>query len=257
MIIAIDIGNSSINIGYFTPQRLIAQKFPTHPLKTSAEYRKILLDFMEEKHIEKRPLACIISSVVLSHTAVFRETLASLSGKETPDILVVDSSAASGVILKIPDPEGLGADRIANASAAYAMNKAPVAVVDFGTATTITIVDGEGSYIGGAIIPGLELMNDALDQGTSRLTRVALKPPDAALGKDTSGCILSGLFFGTAGAVERIIEEAEKEAGIACTIVLTGGYGGLMRGFMRRCHEVDQDLTLKGLKILYDKNRPA
>jgi type III pantothenate kinase len=255
MLIATDIGNSSINIGYFLDSGLVVQRIPTHPLQGADEYRLLLLSYMEEKNIAKSGCNGIISSVVPNHTEVFKEVLKELSGKGKADILVVDSTI-SGIGFRIPAPEQLGTDRIANAAAAFSLFHGPVAVIDFGSANTITVVDRYGYYIGGSIMPGIGLMNESLATKTSKLKKVELKEPESALGRDTAGCILTGLLIGTAGAVERIIEEMEAETGLIFNTILTGGYSILIEKFVRRPHMVKPDLTLEGLKILYGKNRP-
>jgi type III pantothenate kinase len=254
MLIATDIGNSSITIGYFNDTGLIIQRIPTHPLLKTEGYRQLLLSFMEEKNITKSVCNGIISSVVPSHTEVFREVLEGLSEAGKAEILVAGSTL-SGLGFRIPEPEALGTDRIANAVAAFALCKRPVAVIDFGSATTITVVDGHGYYMGGSIMPGIGLMNESLGAKTSKLKEIELKKLGSVLGRDTAGCILTGLLVGTAGAVERIIEEIEVESGLVVNTILTGGYCMLIENFVRRANRVEPDLTLEGLKILYEKNR--
>ncbi|MDP2156351.1 MAG: type III pantothenate kinase [Nitrospirota bacterium] len=254
MLIATDIGNSSITIGYFVETGLVVQRIPTHPLQKADEYRQLLLAFMAEKNIAKSACTGIISSVVPGHTEVFSAVLAGLSEEGTADILVVNSMI-SGIGFRIPAPEELGTDRIANAVAAFSLFKRPAAVIDFGSATTITVVDRQGFYIGGSIMPGIGLMNESLGTKTSKLMQVELKAPESVLGRDTPGCILTGLLIGTAGAVERIVEEMEAETGLVFNTILTGGYCMLLESFVRRPHLVKPELTLEGLKILYEKNR--
>lgn len=251
MLIAADIGNSSISIGYFTPKGLIVQKIPTHPLKRPAEYLEILDAFIREYNIEKAGGAGIISSVVPGHTESLKEAVAGISKPERCPVVVVSHTHA-GIGFKIPHPEELGADRIANAVAAFAAAGGPVIAVDFGTATTLTVVDGSGDYTGGSIMPGIGLMNEALAMNTSRLRKVDVLLPGNSLGRDTAGCILSGLFIGTAGAVERIASDIEAETGISHATILTGGYCRVMDALIRRPHTVRPDLTLEGLKILYE-----
>ena len=255
MLIATDIGNSSITIGYFLDAGLVVQRIPTHPLEGTDEYRQLLLLFMEENNIAKSACNGIISSVVATHTEVFLEVLEGLSGEGKSDILIVNSAMA-GIGFRIPAPEQLGTDRIANAEAAFALVKRPVAVIDFGSATTITVIDRQGCYIGGSIMPGVGLMNESLGTKASKLNKIELKKPDSVLGRDTAGCMLTGLLVGTAGAVERIIEEIEAETGLIFNTILTGGYCSLIEHFIRRPHRVKPSLTLEGLKILYEKNRP-
>jgi type III pantothenate kinase len=171
--------------------------------------------------------------------------------------MVVDFRMNTGLNLKVDEPDKLGSDRIADAVAADALYPAPVAVADFGTATTITAVDENHSLIGGSIMPGLGLMSSMLGKGTYLLSEVALTPPESALGKDTEGSIRAGLYLGTAGAVERILSEIEKEAGCTFRLVLTGGHCLAMERFITRRHELNPELTLEGLRMLYGKNRSS
>lgn len=255
MLITIDIGNSSINIGYFLDSGLLVQKITTHPLRSADKYSRLMLDFFEQNHIEKTFFNCIISSVVTSHTLVLRDAVEKLPGRKENDVLVLSHHMDTGLNLKIKAPEELGTDRLANAAGAYALYGGPVAVIDFGTATAITVVGINGELIGGAIMPGVGLMNDMLAQRTSRLTKIALEPPGPGLGTDTAGCIRSGLFFGTAGAVERILDEIETETGYKFRLVITGGYAHLMDPFVKRSHEMNLFLTYEGLKKIYAANR--
>lgn len=254
MIIALDIGNSSINIGYFTEMGLFVQKIDTSPLLSPSQYSLLFTRFMEEKNIDKKPEGSIISSVVSDYTMVFMKALKTLTSSEP---LVVRWTLRTGMEFAIPNPEELGSDRIANAVAAYESYKSPVAAVDFGTASTVTVVNRDARYIGGVILPGIRLMNASLAKGTFRLQEAALAPPESALGIDTAHCIQSGLFYGTAGAVERILCEIEKECGFALKVVVTGGFGELISGFLQRKHDLCPHLTLEGLKLIYTRNTDA
>ena len=255
MLIATDIGNSFITIGYFTSKGLLVQRIPTLPLKDPEEYRQLLHAFIKENNIEKGEGASIISSVVSSHTGALVAAVEGLPGVIAGSTLVINDQLA-GIRFRIPHPDELGTDRIANAVAAYSLVGKPVVVIDFGTATTISVIDASGDYLGGAIMPGIGLMNEALGMKTSKLRKVEVVKPETALGRDTAGCILSGLLIGTAGAVERIVEEIENETGASYDVILTGGNCLLVEAFMRRPHRVRSQLTLEGLKILYEKNRP-
>lgn len=255
ILIAVDIGNSSINIGYFINDVLLVQKIASYPLRDSVEYAAILRDFLSQNHIEKKHLSGIISSVVLSHTSVFRTALAGLSDTGRTEVLTVNHTMNSGVTFAVNNPEEMGTDRIADAVGACGFYKPPLAVIDCGTATTITVVDEDARCIGGAIMPGLGLMNETLGKGTDALRKIALEAPVSALGKDTSGCIRSGLFYGTAGAVERILSEIEGATKGEFKVILTGGYGPLIADFIKRPCEMNPNLTLEGLRILYEKNR--
>jgi type III pantothenate kinase len=258
VLIAVDIGNSKINIGYFTEMGLLVQQVETNPLRGAEEYRRLMDDFMSRSRIEKkRGIGGIISSVVLSHNRTLQDALKKLTEEEDAAVMIVDFRMETGLNLKVDEPDKLGTDRIADAVAADALYLPPVAVADFGTATTITAVDREHNLIGGSIMPGLGLMNSALGREAYLLHEVALEPPVSALGADTEGCIRAGLYFGTAGAVERILSEIEKEAGCPFRLVLTGGHALAMDRFITRQHEVNPELTLEGLRILYGKNRSS
>ena len=254
MLIAVDIGNSSISIGFFTASGLFVQKIDTYPLLSPSEYSALVNEFIREKNMEKTSEGIIISSVVPGHTEVFRVTLKGLSSDEP---LLVSYRLKTGLTFKIPNPEELGTDRIANAVAAYEYYRDPVAAVDLGTATTISVVDKEANYIGGAIMPGIRLMNESLAKGASKLFEVPGQPPASALGIDTIGCIQSGLFYGTAGAVERVLNEIEENAGFGLKVIVTGGYGGMISGFLKKQHVFLPYLTLEGLRIIYRRNSDA
>lgn len=257
MLIAIDIGNSSINIGYFTKTSLIVQNINTIPLKNATEYRGIISRFLSQNHLEKSGFKVIISSVVQRHTSVLKQALNDLLGKDKKKLMIVSHKMNTGLKFRIHNPKKLGTDRIADAVGACEIFNPPVAVLNFGTATTITIVDKHRNYIGGSIMPGLGLMNESLGIGTSRLKKIALKPPSAALGTDTTACISSGLFYGTAGATERILDEVENQTGAKFKVIITGGHGTSMDKFIQRHHKLDPNLTLKGLQIIYEKNRTS
>jgi type III pantothenate kinase len=254
MLIAIDIGNSLINIGFFTDSGLFVGKIDTRPRRSHLDYFELLNKLIKEKNMYKKPEGGIISSVVPGHTRVWKKTLEKLTSSEP---LIVSYKINTGLKFDIPNPEKLGSDRITNAVAAYEIFKGPVAVIDFGTATTISVIGKNANYIGGAIMPGIGLMNDSLAKGTSKLPKVSFNSPESALGTDTSTCIQSGLFYGTAGAAERLIQEMEKEIGFWLEVVVTGGYSGMVSRFLKRKHVLRQNLTLEGLRIIFSRNRNA
>ncbi|MGC2061980.1 MAG: type III pantothenate kinase [Thermodesulfovibrionales bacterium] len=255
MLITVDIGNSSIGIGYFVPSGLVTQRLDTLPLLNAQAYAGALAGFSDQNHIEKKDVRCIISSVVPGHTGVLQEAVDLFAGKAIGP-LTVTHKVETGLCLKISAPQTLGADRLTNASGAFALYQKAVAVVDFGTATTITMVDEKANLIGGAIMPGLRLMSAALGTMTSLLGEVPPEKPDSALGRDTEAAIRSGLFYGTAGAVERIIAEVEGETGAHFITVITGGHCLAMQQYMTGPCEKRSDLIHEGLRIIYEKNRP-
>jgi len=254
MFIAIDIGNSSINIGFFIEGHLFVQSITTHPLLSPSDYLDRINGFIKEKNIDKTPEGIIISSVVPGHTIVLKESVRGFPSKEP---LIVDYRMKTGLKFDIPRPEELGADRIADSVAAYDLYKSAVAVADFGTATTISVVGKNAAFAGGTIMPGLGLMNKALAKGTAQLPDIPVTAPGSALGIDTDGNIRSGIVYGTAGAVERLLDEIEKEIGCGLKVAVTGGYGSLISRFLKREHLLRPHLTLEGLRILYMENKDA
>src|SRR4030067_2472207 len=242
MFIALDIGNSFINIGFFTEKGLFVRKIETYPIKPYERYTSLLRNFLAEISIEKNTHEVIISSVVTGHTEVLAEACRDLMPE---DFLIVGPEVKTGLVFDISKPEELGSDRIANSVASYELYKENVAVVDFGTATTISVIGKDAHFIGGAILPGGGLMNESLAKGTSKLSEVVLRPPKSALGTDTSGCIQSGLFYGTAGAVERLLEEIGNKVG-RLKVVVTGGFSYIISQFLKRGHDLRPNLTIDG-----------
>lgn len=256
-IIAIDIGNSSINIGFFTAECLLVQKIDTYPLMASSDYAKLINEFIEEKNIDKKSQGVIISSVVPGHTAAIREACKILSKKEP---LMVSHNLKTGISFQIKEPEKLGTDRIAACAAACDLFGIPAVVIDFGTATTLNFIGSGNVYKGGAIMPGVWLMKNALSVETAQLPDIAIpslfsKRQDLLpLGRDTKGCILSGIIYGTAGAVERIVAEVEAREGESFKVIVTGGYSELITPFIKKVDYVEPDLVLNGLKVIYERN---
>jgi len=254
MLIAIDIGNSTINIGFFTETTLFVKKINTYPLLSASQYNFFLNRFIKETNINKKPKGIIISSVVPRTTKVLEKALSTLVPIE---LLHVNWRLKTGLAFKIPKPGELGSDRIANAVAAYALFRSPVATVDFGTASTISVVGQKASFIGGAIFPGIRLMGTSLDSGTSQLFEITIKAPASVLGTDTTESIESGIWYGSAGAAEKILEETEKKIGYKLKVVITGGFGGTVSSFIKRKHYVLPHLTLDGLNLIYEMNSHA
>lgn len=251
MLIAIDIGNSSVNIGFFAYGGLFVQKIDTYPLLSQREYLALVNRFIREKNIDKTPEGIIISSVVPGHTRVIRKAAEGLISRGA---MVLSHKTNTGLTFNVRNPEKVGPDRIANAVAAYELYNCPVAVADFGTATTVSVVGKGAVFLGGAIMPGIGLMNKSLAQGASLLFQVPVRIPGSALGKDTTSNIQSGLFYGTAGGVENIIEKIEKESGFKLKVVVTGGYGALVSNLLKKRHKLKPYLTLEGLEIIYKRN---
>jgi len=250
-LIAIDIGNSSIDMGFFIGEELFVQKIDTNPLLQPSEYSTVFKEFLRKKNIDKIPDGVIISSVVPSHTSAVAAACKTLIGKEP---LILTHKLKIGMEFQIREPEKLGTDRIASSAGACELYGAPVAVIDFGTATTVNFTGSGNKFKGGAIMPGISLMRNSLSDKTAQLPDVELSKPLSPLGKDTSESILSGIIYGTAGAVDKIIAEAEEAEKEKFKVVATGGYSGLVAPFLQRCDHIEPALALKGLKAIYERN---
>lgn len=256
MLLALDIGNSSVSIGLFSGDSLTGcLRIAARPAKPIDFYSKKINNLLSEMHVKKPLDGVIISSVVPELTGLLKDAVSGISSAEPVTVRV---SLVSRLNFDIQAPEHVGSDRIANVIAAMHIYGAPVLVVDFGTATTISAVNGQ-SFIGGAILPGLKLMGKSLARGTSRLPYVDInclrdqKYRVPAVGKDTNKGVTSGIIYGTAGGVERIIKEMEKEEGCRFKVAITGGYSAIMTRYLKIKHSVDPDLTLRGLNLIHKR----
>ena len=259
MLIAVDIGNSNIGFGLFPdPLRsasLIVRKTHSHPARTCGFYEKIIAHMIAEADAHKIPpsFTAIVASVVPARNTVINKTLATFCKKRP---LYVTPGMNSGLTFSVKEPFKLGTDRIANAVAGLNYNKGrPTAILDFGTATTVTVVGKKSELLGGAILPGISLMLKALNYGTAKLPLVSADAPAGkAIGKDTGSSIKSGVFYGTAGAAEKLIKMMEKELEFKLQLLLTGGNAPLISSFMTRSFILLPDLTFEGLRLLYLMN---
>jgi type III pantothenate kinase len=194
----------------------------------------------------------VLSSVVPEKGDV----MAAFFRKRGTRVLQISAKLNLGVGVKYPKPKTIGADRLANAAAAFAAFGAPVVVVDFGTAVSFDIISGEGDYVGGVIAPGLEAMTDYLHQRTALLPRISLLEPPGAIGKSTKHAMLAGAVYGYRGLVRQILKEIGKELGIPLNlpVVATGGYAALIGAGLPEIKMVQDNLTLDGLRIIGNLN---
>jgi type III pantothenate kinase len=252
-LLSIDIGNSTIGFGLFLnpakSKNLFIKKIPTHPLRSPASYEKIISGFMKS-HIRQPfdDIDTIISSVVPSINGNISTAIKNICGRKP---FIVTHRSSSGLALDVKKPEEVGADRIANAVGGFHYFKKPVAIIDFGTATTITVVGKNGNLLGGAILPGLNIMRSALRDKTAKLPLIASGQSKKFLGNDTASSISSGIFLGTAGAVESLAAGMEKELNFKLNLILTGGHATLMSGMIKKPHTTASNLTFEGLRLIY------
>lgn len=253
-IIAVDIGNTTVTVGILKGAEIDIYRMSSRPVLEQAEYRKRFLNFMDISRVAGAS-GSVICSVVPEVVSPVSSALGKITGKEP---LVVDSSFATGLVLDVENPEALGTDRIASAMGALKIGDPPIAIVDFGTATTVNFLDsapeGDPVFRGGAILPGLGLMGHALAASTSLLPRVREGGEVKLPGRNTEECIRAGIAFATAGGVERILEEVEQAQGHKYSLVATGGMLDYAAGFIRRSVKREPALTLRGLFEMYEKS---
>lgn len=260
MLCAIDIGNTNIVLGLFDGPTLRAQwRISTHHHRTADEYAALINDLLRSQGLELHKVTGVIfSCVVPALSPVFHE-LSRRIVKIEP--LEVGHAIASGLTLRIDNPAELGADRLVNAAAGYARYGGPLIIVDFGTATTICAVTARGEYLGGSIAPGIWTAAEALFERASKLPRIDLVRPASAIGTNTVTGMQAGILIGFAGLAGALIRRTQTEmmqGGAAKPrVIATGGLAQLIAPECPEIDEVNPTLTLEGLRLLYELNRPG
>lgn len=254
LLLAVDVGNTNITVGCLDEggKPVFEARFSTDWNKTRDEYAVL---FKNTFSIYGTPVGDIvggiISSVVPPLTDPLKDAIELIIGKQP---MVVGPGLKTGLNILLDNPSQLGADLVAGAVASTAFYPVPQIIVDMGTATTISVIESKGGFIGGIILPGLRASQEALTSRTSQLPRISLDTPKRVIGRGTIECMQSGAIYGAAAMVEGLCDRIEKEVGEACTVVATGGLAGRVVPHCRREIIVDENLLLKGLFILYTKN---
>jgi type III pantothenate kinase len=256
MLLAFDVGNTTIAIGLFRGRKLVKSwKIRTDSDKTSDEYGAILLNLMQVAGLAPgKVTGAIVSSVVPPLTPVVEELCRTYFATEAN---VVGPGLKTGMPILYENPSEVGADRITAAVAAFEKYGGPVIVLDFGTATTFDAVSAKGEYLGGAIAPGVRISAEALYLKTAKLPRIEIRKPKKAIGRTTVASMQSGLYFGYIGLVTRTIAEIRKELGPNARVISTGGFGGQVAAEVPEIEAHEPDLVLEGLRIIYERNRDA
>ena len=257
MLLAIDIGNTNVVLGVFEGKRLVENwRVATKTQITPDDYAMILKDLFNFAGLEFRQIdGVIISTVVPPLLPVMTE----MSKKYFHiDPLVVTHEIKAGIKIRYDNPKEIGADRIVNAAAAYRLYGGPVIIVDFGTATTFDVVSRQGEYLGGVIAPGVMISCEALFLKASKLPRVEIfAKPKSVIAKDTISSMNAGIIYGYVGLVDGIVSRIREALGREkVRVIATGGLACLIASETTSIDTVDDYLTLKGLKIIYDRNRP-
>lgn len=256
MILTVDIGNSNIVAGGMDPQKTyFVERLSANLYMTSLEYAVSFKNILEMNRIDAGAISgCIICSVVPPLTNTVREALERVT-HHLP--LVVGPGIKTGLNIKMDNPAQLGSDLVVDAVAAIHEYGAPLLIFDMGTATTMSAVDKSGSYVGGAIIPGLKVSLDSLSSRASQLPRIGLDSPKRIIGTNTIECMKSGAIFGNACMIDGMIDRAQEELKGPVKVISTGGLARFITPCCRHTIIYDDILLLKGLLLLYLKNRPG
>ena len=255
MILTLDIGNTDIKAGVFNGPELVDYwRISTDRTKSSDEYGILLLNLFAHSKIDPAVDGIIMSSVVPTINFTI-EHMCSNYFNQTP--MQVVPGIKTGINLKYENPRELGSDRIVNAVAAYELYGGPCIFIDFGTATTFGVVSERGEFLGGAICPGIKLASEALTERTSRLPKIELVKPESVIGRNTVSNMQSGLVYGFIGQVTYLIDCMKRELGAPdAKVIATGGMSRLIASGTDAIDEIDGLLTLKGLRIIYERNQP-
>ena len=256
MLLAIDCGNTHICMGLFDQDKLLRSwRVSTDKNKTEDEYLVTLSLLMEEYGYSLHDVTgLILGSVVPSINIILYKLVDKYL--KCP-ALVVNSSTPCGLEVRLDNPDELGADRIINAVAGHAKYPGNLIIVDFGTATTFDCVSADGAYLGGAICPGVEISQQALFSRAAKLANIELKRPPAVIGTNTADSLRSGLLWGYGGQVDGIVRRMKEEFDGPVTVIATGGLATFIRGFTETIDDVASQLTLDGLRMIWDLNKDS
>lgn len=254
MILVVDIGNSNVVIGGVNDEKIVFEaRLRTDATKTSDEYSIDLKSILDIYGVDKNDIeGSIIASVVPQVLNTFQTAIMKLTGKKA---LVVGPGLKTGLNIAIDNPSQTGADLVVGCVAALREHKPPMIVIDMGTATTMVVLDKNGSLIGGSISPGVKISLDALTGGTALLPGLQLDQPKRAIGRNTTDCMRSGIMMGAACMLDGMIQRMEEELGYKTKVLITGGIARFVAPMCRNEMTYDKDLLIKGLAALYHENK--
>lgn len=253
MLFAIDVGNTNITIGLFDGKQIRGTfRMTTKIPRTSDEYGIFLTDLLQSRNLRVDAIdAVIIASVVPN---VMHSLTSSIVKYFKVNPVIVGPGIRTGIKLMMENPKALGADRIVDAVAAYEIYGGPVIVIDFGTATTYDLITEDGSFIAGVTAPGVRLSANALWSGAAQLPEIEIRKPKSILAKETITSMQAGLFYGRIGETEYIVSKMKEEAALSkVKVVATGGLGKMIAEETKVIDSYDADLTLIGLRLIYEK----
>ena len=251
MLLTVDVGNTNAVMGVFDGDELVEHwRAASDPRRTADEWLLLVRQFLAGSGF---PLDDVEGIAVASVVPKVTTNLRRMCERMGRSPLVVDWRTDTGMPVLLDDPSEAGADRLANAVAAYDVVRGPVVVVDLGTATTFDVVSGAGEYLGGVILPGIEISLDALFDRAAALRRIDLTPPDRVLGSSTATAVRSGATFGYAAQIDGLCARLQEEIGSA-RFIATGGLASVIAPLCQRVHAHDPWLTLQGLRLIYQRN---
>lgn len=254
MLFCIDIGNTNIVMGLYEREEMRrCWRISTDAHRLPDEYVVLLWNLFAQSEVALTEVTgTILASVVPPLTGVFQQVCRELFDSST---LVVDAGVRTGVRIRYDNPREVGADRVANAAAAYRLYGGPACIVDFGTATTFDALSREGDYLGGAIAPGIHVSAEALYRTTAKLPRIDVARPPSPIGRNTVQSMQSGVLYGCVGLVEGMVARFRRELGDDLRVIATGGLAPLIAEETDVIQVVDPWITLKGLRFIWELNR--
>ena len=254
MILALDMGNTNIVVGCIDSEKTyFVERLTTNHNKTSTEYAINIKNILEIHGICTADIeGSILSSVVPPLNAAISSAVKKILGHHP---MLVGSGIKTGMNILMDNPKTVGSDLIVDAVAAIRDYPCPIIVIDMGTATTMSVVDPAGNYIGGTILPGLRISLDTLSSKTAQLPSISLDIPKKVIGKNTIDCMRSGIMYGNAGMIDGLSDRIEEELGQPASLVATGGLSRFIMPLCRHQIQYDEALMLKGLLILFEKNK--
>lgn len=258
MILVIDVGNTNIVLGVYKREELIASwRLSTDSKRTADEYGIQVIQLFLQDKLDPADVEGVIISSVVPNIMYSLEHMIKKYFEIDP--IIVGPGVKTGINVKYDNPKEVGADRIVNAVAAHELYKGSLIIIDFGTATTFCAVTSRGDYLGGTISPGIKIASEALFERAAKLPRIELIKPSAVIGKNTVSSMQAGIVYGYIGQVDYIVSKMRKEmmelGEQEPTVIATGGLAKLISEESRFVNKIDPILTLKGLRIIYEKNK--